>query len=402
MTVSSVLRPPETGLACSRGPEFSPKRILAFMKYGDRAASTRQRLLQYLPYLEKRNIHFDILALLDNDYVANISRKSSFVGSRTLRAYVRRAFELVRARGYDAIWVYGELFPSLPGAFERLADLHSVPLLYDYDDAMFHRYDRHRNPVVRVVLGKKLRPLMSRAAACLCGNKYLQAYAAQFCDRAEIVPTVVDTSEFTPPPVRRPSTQPVVIGWIGSPTTWSYVESYLPVIRRVCEAHGAVFKIIGAEEKLQNVPNVISVDWARDTEVAELQTIDVGIMPIPDEPWARGKCGYKLIQYMACGAAVVASPVGVNAEIVDRGINGFHATTLDEWESHLTTLVRDRDLRARFGLHARQKIVATYSLQEHAPVVERIIRRALESSKIPPKSESSAENRADRRGWHVT
>ena len=199
---------------------------------------------------------------------------------------------------------------------------------------------------------------MRKAAACLCGNRYLQAYAAQFCNRAEIVPTVVDIHEFTPPPGR--TTQPVVIGWIGSPTTWPYVESFLPVIRKVCEAHGAVFKIIGAGEALRNMPNAINVGWARDTEVSELQTIDVGIMPIPDEPWARGKCGYKLIQYMACGAAVVASPVGVNAEIVDHGANGFHATTLDQWQKQLSALVQDRDLRARFGLKAREKIVASY------------------------------------------
>src|SRR5829696_1808075 len=107
-------------------------RVLAFMKYGDRAASTRQRLLQYLPYLAAKNIEFEIQTLLDNAYVARISRKSALASPRTIGAYLRRAVELIRATRYDAIWVYGELFPFLPGNFERLAALHSKPILYDY------------------------------------------------------------------------------------------------------------------------------------------------------------------------------------------------------------------------------------------------------------------------------
>ena len=172
-------------------------RIAAFMKYGDLAASTRQRLEQYAPFLNAHGIEIDYFPLLDNAHLRNIANGSRTGIGSIVQSYARRLGQLLRARKFDLLWVHYELFPYLPGFLERLAFLPRRPVIYDYDDAIFHMYDQAPNPLVRALLGEKLKPLLEGAAACLCGNEYLLRYADRYSDRLTILPTVVDTC-FTP------------------------------------------------------------------------------------------------------------------------------------------------------------------------------------------------------------
>ena len=341
-------------------------RMTAFTKYDRMAASTRQRLLQYLPYLEREGIQVDYRPLLGDDYVRALGGGKSPSRFSIIRAYAHRMAELIRGPDADVVWVYAELFPYLPGWFERLALRSGKPVVYDFDDAIFQPYDDNPNPLKRAVLGGKLAPLLRGAALCLCGNRYLEAYAAQYCARTLIMPTVVDTDIYRPAESR--PERPVTIGWIGSPTTWPYVAAMLPVLERVAERHGARVRIVGAgAAAASDSPLVDFVDWDEAAEVAEVQRMDIGVMPLPDEDWARGKCGYKLIQYMACGLPVIASPVGVNSEIVGEGVNGLLASTPDEWEEALTALIADPDKARAMGEAGRERVVADYSLATHGP-----------------------------------
>jgi glycosyltransferase involved in cell wall biosynthesis len=342
-------------------------KMLALMKYGDRAASTRQRLLQYEPHLAAAGIQVTAAPLLDNEYLAALFSNEPKSYRALFKAYAARVRHVAAGRTFDAVWVHCETFPYLPGLFERLVTAFARKTIYDYDDAIFHQYDSHPNPVVRRLLGRKLEPLLRRADLAICGNDYLKSYAARFCARTEIVPTVLDTSVYLPPPRHRDEGGGVVVGWIGSPSTWKFMQPLLPVLDSLVADLGIVVRVVGAGAGVTARPGFEFVEWSEPAEVGLIQGMDIGVMPLPDEPWARGKCGYKLIQYMACGLPVVASPVGVNAQIVDAGRNGLLAATPGEWDAALRRLVADAPLRGEWGAMARQKVEASYSLQVHGP-----------------------------------
>lgn len=357
-------------------------KILAFMKYGNLAASTRQRLMLYEPYFADSNIEVEYLPLLKNDHLRRIATGESASFVAAVRAYLNRFFKLLRRRDHDILWIQYELFPYMPGWFERLAAISGKPVVVDYDDAIFHMYDESPNHLVRSLLGRKLAPLLRHASACVCGNEYLRGYAKQYCNNAVVLPTVVDTEVYCPradldSDVRRP-----VIGWIGSPSTWTYMRPLLPLLAEVARTTGARVRIVGAGRIIEGerFDSLEIVDWSLEDELTEVQAMDIGLMPLPDVPWARGKCGYKLIQYMACGLPVIASPVGVNSEIVRLGKTGILATNLGEWEAALKMLIRDRELRLRLGRAGRERAERVYSLKVHGPHLVELLKSVVDAT----------------------
>jgi len=246
----------------------------------------------------------------------------------------------------------------------------SVPVVSDYDDAVFHRYERHRLAPVRWILGAKIDRIMQRSSLVTAGNSYLSDRAhTSGAQHVEIVPTVVDLEHYN---IVKPAAGPfpLRIGWIGSPSTWTeYMAPIMPSLTCVAGVENARISAVGAGRAAKPHQFLDILPWSEETEVASIQAMDIGIMPLTDTPWARGKCGYKLIQYMACGLPVIASPVGVNTEIVEHGVNGFLATTDAEWREALVMLLRDPDLRNRMGAAGRQKVEKQYSLQVWGPRV---------------------------------
>jgi len=343
-------------------------KILAFLKYGTLAASTRQRLVQYEPFLARAGIEVEYLPLLDNDHVRRLAAGRRASPTEVAGRYSKRIYQLLTRRDFDLLWVHCELFPYLPGLFERLAAATGKPIVFDYDDAIFHMYDASGNRVVRALLGKKLQPLLRRASLCLCGNRYLLDYASRFSPDAMLLPTVVDTEVYRPAEPRTPPA-PVTIGWIGSPSTWPYVRPLLPLLRELAETRDVRIRVVGAGPgaRADAFPGLDLVEWSEESEVEEVRAMDIGIMPLPDETWAKGKCGYKLIQYMACALPVVASPVGVNCEIIATGENGFLAGAQEEWREALGRLIGDSELRRTFGAAGRRRAEERYSLKVHAP-----------------------------------
>lgn len=343
-------------------------RVLAFTKYDSRAASTRQRFLQFKPALAKVGIHLDYSPLLGNDHLQRLVEGRRASPPAVARSYVRRAGRLLTARSYDLLWVHCEFFPYLPGFVEALAaGTSGRPIVFDYDDAIFHMYDSAPNPLVRQLLKGKLEPLLRRATACVCGNEYLRDYAAQFCPNSIIVPTTVDTDVYVPATAADRAAVPV-IGWIGSPSTWRYMRPLLPILSEMAAEGRVVVRIVGADFDARSdlFPGMELITWSESGEVAEVQKMDIGIMPLPDDKWERRKSGYKLIQYMACGLPVIASPVGVNRKIVTRD-TGFLASNKQEWREALSRLIGDNELRSQLGRNGRKRVEAHYSLASQAP-----------------------------------
>lgn len=355
-------------------------RVAAFTKYDREAASTRQRVLQYLPHLARAGIDVDVHHLLGDAYVRSLTTGASVSKTAIAGAYARRFRQLLGMESADLLWIYAELFPWLPAGFERLAFRSGKPVLYDFDDAFFHPYDDHSSPLVRRALGGKLQPLLRGASAVCAGNQYLADYAELAGARAIILPTVVDTNEYRPSPPR--PGEPLTIGWIGSPSTWTYLRPFLGLLAGLCRDRGVRVSAVGAGSAAQadHFDGLTLTQWSEATEIASVQGMDIGIMPLPDLPWARGKSGYKLIQYMACGLPVVASPVGVNATIVNNGKTGLLAANDREWSDALTRLIDDAALRAAMGQAGRVRAVEAYSLQAHAPRLAEVMLGAVSAT----------------------
>jgi glycosyltransferase involved in cell wall biosynthesis len=227
-------------------------------------------------------------------------------------------------------------------------------------------YDR------RIFLHGKLKPLIAGSAAVIAGNEYLAKYARRWSGNVRVVPTIVDTEAYRS--AKRSHASMPVIGWIGSPSTWPYVRPILPILADLCREGRARVLIVGAGRAAETdrFEGMELRNWAEEREIEDVQGMDIGIMPLPDEPWARGKCGYKLIQYMACGLPVVASPVGVNERIVEEGMSGYLATSLGEWRQALGELLADREKRLRCGAYGRERVVRDYSLQAQSARVVRV------------------------------
>lgn len=354
-------------------------RVLFLTKYARNGASSRYRTFQYLPWLERAGLHCEVAPLFDEAYLVHRYQSGRAHFGDILRAFLRRIFTLVTVGRYDLVVIEYELLPYFPAWPERFLGWLGVPYVVDYDDALFHQYDQHEKWWIRRLLGGKIARVMRGARLVTAGNAYLADYARQAgAPHVEIIPTVIDLERYprTSPTRTRTRTpnDPVTIGWIGSPSTSNYLRAIAPALAEACAAGKAQVRLIGSGPIELPGVSVEVLPWSEATEVGMLQRFDVGIMPLPDEPWARGKCGFKLIQYMACGLPVVASPVGVNTEIVEHRMNGFLADTKDEWVAALRTLLLDAELRQGMGQAGRKKVEERYSLQVTGPRLAELVK----------------------------
>lgn len=358
-------------------------RVLLLTRYTRMGASSRMRSLQYAEALRQMGVEVHACALLDDDYLRARYARRPVSLFKLGDAYLRRLRLLLRAPRYDVVWIEKELFPNWPAWFESMLTRAGIPYLVDYDDALFHGYASSRNPLKRL-LRNKIDHVMRGASLVVGGNRYLLEHAARAgAARVAFLPTVIDIRRYrgSPPAAQ---TQRSVIGWIGSPTSAQYLQPLLPVLERLSQTVDFEFAVVGAELDSARYPFMRCIRWSEKTEVDEIRRFDVGVMPLPDGPWEQGKCGYKLIQYMACGKPAVASPVGVNADIVQHGVNGFLAGGEQQWLDALTRLLSDAELRARMGSRGRDMAEQDYSLQVTAPrllkLLESVAARGREQS----------------------
>jgi glycosyltransferase involved in cell wall biosynthesis len=351
-------------------------KVAKMTKYGRLAASTRQRFDQYDEYLQSKDLETESWPLLDDEYLDNLYNSQRRSTLHVAKRYLKRFARLMRPGDVDLIWVHCEVFPYLPNPFEQLVKAPRKPIVFDFDDAIFHQYDQHPRVLVRTLLGKKLAPVIEAADTVFCGNAYLQDYAAKYNHNTQIVPTVLDTTVYLPAECPKTNEQPS-IGWIGTPATWeSYMEPMMPLLSDVAAHHNARVTSVGAGRAATAHPSLDLLPWSEAAEVSQLQNMDIGVMPLDDTPWSHGKCGYKLIQFMACGLPVIASPVGVNASIVEHGVNGFLAESPNEWREALNTLLGDADLRRRMGGAGRKRVEEQYSLSVWGPKVAQMLLEA--------------------------
>jgi glycosyltransferase involved in cell wall biosynthesis len=341
-------------------------KILLLSRYGQMGASSRVRFYQYLPYLEAEGIHVTVANLLENDYLQDLYLSRRRHIGAMIGAYIRRLGYLLKSNRFDLVWLEYEILPWLPSWAEMILSNLGIPFVVDYDDAVFHRYNMHPHALVRGLLGHKIDVVMRRAALVTVGNEYLRDYARKAGARnVDYIPSVIDLRRYALIPK---SENPVfTIGWIGTPATQNYLHLIRQALVEVCKDGNAQLVLVGSSQTgLDGVPAENHI-WSEETEVAEIQGFDVGIMPMPDDAWAKGKCGYKLIQYMACAKPVIASPVGVAKQMIEERKNGFLAATTADWVKAFRILREDHVLRERMGKAGRVKVEQCYNIQVTAP-----------------------------------
>jgi glycosyltransferase involved in cell wall biosynthesis len=347
-------------------------KVLLLSRYDRVGASSRVRTLQYIPFLESKNWKIDISPLFSNEYLQALYSGQPR-GRYVLAGYWKRIQTLFNVKQYDLVWIEKEVFPFMPALTERLLTISGVPYVVDFDDALFHRYDQHHNSIVRLFLGRKIDVVMKHAELVIAGNKYLANRAISAgANQVKIIPTVVDVSRYDVSMVDKKP--PLVVGWVGTPSTSRYLSIIKPIFESLKKKFDVSFVAVGGDSKKLQGMCVDVLPWTEKTEVHSIQSFDIGIMPLEDSPWEHGKCGYKLIQYMACGLPVVASPVGVNKEIVKQGINGFLAQNIAEWEQALFQLLSDPVLRCKMGKEGKDLVKNHYSLEVQAPRLETLFR----------------------------
>lgn len=341
--------------------------LLLLTRYERLGSSSRVRFYQYLPYLESQGVQIVKAPFFDDEYVRRLYSKQPIPGGYIFRAYLKRLSALTRSAAYDLIWVEKELVPWFPAWFEHLLGGLGIPYVVDYDDAVYHRYDMHPSALVRLLLGRKIDAVMRRASLVIAGNGYLAERARQAgAKRVEYLPSVVDVERYKLK--KKYENHRLRIGWIGSPVTALYLDEIREALGIFAREAEVQLTLIGSGNNVPfaDIPTTV-LPWSEDLELSIGELFDVGIMPLVDGPFERGKCGYKLVQYMAAGLPVIASPVGVNNQIVIPGLNGYLANSRQEWLEAFRELGGNAELRQQMGQSGRQQAEQKYNLQSTAP-----------------------------------
>lgn len=350
--------------------------VLILSRFTRLGASSRLRHLQFIPLLESYGFKITVQALLPDEYLIGLYRAGKRSKLRVLLACLRRLLFLLDPRSAPCglLVIEKELFPFVPAWIERWL-LRPRPIIVDYDDATFHSYDLNSNRIVRMLLGKKIDRLMASADAVTVGSCYLAERAtAAGAKSVVLLPTVVDIDRYALNLTAAPKglgDEPLTttIGWCGTPMTLTYLLLLKSALRELAKARKIKLLIVGAKNVSVPGVEVECVPWTEDSEVEQIRRFDIGVMPLADGPWERGKCGYKLIQFMALAKPVVASKVGANCDIVVDGLSGFLATTEDEWIESLRRLVDNGKMRDAMGQTGRRIVEERYSTRVIVPQI---------------------------------
>jgi glycosyltransferase involved in cell wall biosynthesis len=350
--------------------------VLALVPYPlERVGGQRYRIEQWAPLLQAQDVRVRFRPFL-SDRGMDVLYRPGHMWSKiahTLGGYAGRVGETLSPGRPDVIFVYREAAPLAPAWFERL-QAWRAPVVFDFDDAIYLPDASAANAWTRRVKGGgKVEALCRMARHVTVGNAVLAEFATAHARAVTVLPSTIDTDVYRVVP--RPANPRPVVGWTGSETTVRHLLALAPALRRLRRSVEFELRVIGGMVSVDGL-DVRCVPWTAAREVEDLRPLDVGVMPLPDDAWSRGKSGMKALQYMALGIPPVVSPVGANRTIVQDGANGLHASTEDEWVDRLARLLADGALRERLGRAARRTVEDCYSARVHAPRLARVLRDA--------------------------
>lgn len=342
-------------------------RILFLVPYPHgQAPGQRFRYEQYLDLLIEQGHRYQLSSFLSTSTWA-VLYKSGYAIRKTLgvaAGFGRRCLDMLRAPFYDYVFIFREASPIGPPIFEWiLAKVLRKKIVYDFDDAIWIANTTDANKIVaNLKWSQKVGSICRWSYKISCGNAYLRDYARQFNPNAFINPTTIDTEHLHNRVRDQKAPGKLVIGWTGSHSTLKYLDQLVPILQKLEVKYDFEFRVISNQPPVFPLNSLKFQPWRKETEIEDLLELHIGVMPLEDDPWAKGKCAFKALQYMALGIPALVSPVGMNTEVVEEEVNGYLCTTPEQWSAALETLMRDPELRIQLGKAARTTIVERYSV----------------------------------------
>ncbi|MDE6028411.1 MAG: glycosyltransferase, partial [Muribaculaceae bacterium] len=337
------------------------KKIVFFPKYSPMGASSRYRIYEYLKYYAQAGVRFSIHPLFGDWYLSNIFKHRSKLRilPRMLTAYVKRVWKLLTMDRNSVAYIGAELFPYVPYGIDKILSIRKIPYIIEFDDAIFHNYDRF--PVLR----NKTKKVIENASHIITGSKYLTDYAGQYNANVTQIPTCVDETKYKTSIPKE--TGKFIIGWIGSHASSKAILSITGALKKLASLIDYELHLIGfdpvLEQDLQGIPYKL-IDWSEKTEVENMRNFSVGIMPLKDTPFSRGKCAFKLVQYMATGIPTISSPLQSNIDI-DKGTGNLFASTESEWIEAFLKIANDREHYKSIGRRNKELAMGNYTFQSN-------------------------------------
>lgn len=340
----------------------------------DTAPGQRFRYEQYLHILRKEGFEIHLQSFLSESAYASLYLKGKLLQKifGVILGFIRRIIFLPSLIGADFVFIFREASPVGPPVFEWfISKILRKKIIYDFDDAIWMTDNNQELWIEKLVRWRSKVALICKwSYKVSCGNQYLCDYAKRYNQQVVLNPTTIDTETLHNPGLytKAPSSS-ITIGWTGSHSTLKYLKEIEDTLQQIEQEFPTVqFLVIANKKPDLHLNRLLFIPWRKETEAVDLLKIDIGIMPLPEDEWTKGKCGFKALQYMAMEIPSVVSAVGVNQNIINHGINGFLSTTHAEWFNYLTELLRNEQLRTAMGRSGRKKIVENYSVASNSPV----------------------------------
>ncbi len=333
-----------------------------------KAPSQRFRFEQYFKLLDEKGFHYVVKSFYSDKTWIFLHQEGHVFskGIKIISAFFIRFFQLFTLLKFDYVFIHREVTPIGPPFFEWIiAKVLRKKIIYDFDDAIWlPNFSESNSTFQKLKYYQKVNGIMKWAFKISAGNAYLVEYAKQFNSNVIVNPTTIDTEFYHNGELYRTNKNDKmpVIGWTGSHTTAKYLEFLIPILDKLNNEFDFEFCVISNEEPAVKIKNLNFIKWSKDSEIEDLLRFDIGVMPLTDDQWAKGKCGFKALQYMSLGIPAIVSPVGMNVDIIDQGENGYLCSTEKEWYDSLYFLLKNPSEIIKMHNSARMKIIDKYSI----------------------------------------
>jgi len=336
----------------------------------EQAPSQRFRFEQYLEILKAEGISFTYAPFIDPKTWAILHKPGKFISKAwgIILAFIRRFFLMLTVPRYHYVFIHREASHIGPPVFEWfISKILNKKIIYDFDDAIWlPNFSEHNKAFNKLKYYQKIKPILSWSHKVSAGNAYLAKFARDYNPNVVVNPTTIDTENYHNQ-IKNQENGKTIIGWTGTLTTIKYLYEILPVIEELKKHYDFIFRVIANEDPGFTLKSFEFVKWKKSTEIEDLLSFNIGLMPLVEDKWSAGKCGFKALQYMALGIPALVSPVGVNNDIVVHGRNGFICESQTDWLLYLEKLINDAILRKMLGKAARDTIEKQYSVKANTP-----------------------------------
>lgn len=336
------------------------------------APSQRFRFEQYFKTLSQAGYSYYVSSFLTPNHWQVIFIKGRITEKLfiLLSGFTRRWVDLFRIWKYDYVFIHRESTPIGPPVFEWIiAKILKKKIIYDFDDAIWLTDNSSENKLEKIIRWrKKVQSICTWSHCVSCGNEYLSAYAGQFNNNVIINPSTIDTIGLhNPIHYKKKENSKITIGWTGSHSTLKYLEILWPVLQTLEQKYPQLeFLVISNKKPERSSKSLQFITWSMASEIEDLAKMDIGVMPLPNDEWSKGKCGFKLLQYMSLNIPALASPVGANRVIIKDELNGLHCNSEQDWIKNLERLINSPELRRKLGVAGRNTVENHYSVSANS------------------------------------